>query len=71
MQRSFAGVMTRVLRRSWTSVNARLGILATEDESAYYAWVDEYLDRLAAEAAATTHPGVAPRRATLEDVASG
>lgn len=35
--------------RLWARANARLGIVATADESAYYAWADEYLDRLAQE----------------------
>jgi len=47
-----------------------VAILSTEEESAYYALVDEYLDRLHAEATARpelVRPAKAP---TLDDVAS-
>jgi hypothetical protein len=50
MHLSFTDGMTRLAHRSWEHVNARLRILATREESAYYAWVDEYVDRLHAEA---------------------
>jgi hypothetical protein len=60
------------VRSSWTRTNARFRIVATDEESAYYAWVDEYLDRLAADAAATKPTRGGPRRAsTFEDVAAG
>jgi hypothetical protein len=44
-----AGATRRLVGRLWARANARLRIVATEEESAYYAWVDEYLDRLVAE----------------------
>jgi len=45
--------------------------LSTEEESAYYAWVDEYLDSLHAEATAARPELVRPAMApTLDDVAS-
>ena len=43
--------MSRFVSWSWSRINTRFRILATDEESAYYAWVDEYLDRLKAEAA--------------------
>jgi hypothetical protein len=44
-----AGATRRLVGRLWARANARLRIVATEDESAYYAWVDEYLDSLVSE----------------------
>ena len=70
MKRTTTGVMSSLVHRSWASLNARFSIVATEQESAYYAWVDEYLDRLHAEATARpelVRPAKAP---TLDDVAS-
>ena len=71
MKRATTGVMSSLVHRSWASLNARFNILATEQESAYYAWVDEYLDRPHAEATAARPELVRPAMApTLDDVAS-
>jgi hypothetical protein len=43
------GALRRLVGWLWAGANARLGIVATEDESAYYALADEYLDRVAAD----------------------
>jgi hypothetical protein len=39
----------RLMGWLWARTNARVHIVASEDESSYYAWVDEYLDRLESE----------------------
>ena len=71
MKRTTTGVMSSLVHRSWASLNARFSIVATEQESAYYAWVDEYLDRLHTEATAARPELVRPAMApTLDDVAS-
>ena len=71
MKRATTGVMSSLVHRSWASLNAHFRILATEEESAYYASVDEYLDRLHAEATAARPELVRPAMApTLDDVAS-
>jgi hypothetical protein len=71
MKRSFSGDLHRLVRSSWTRTNARFRIVATDEESAYYAWVDEYLDRLAADAAATKPTRGSRTVSTFEDVAAG
>ena len=63
--------MKRLAHGSWTSVNARLRILASDEESAYYAWVDDYLDRLYAETVAAGPAMKRPAKAsTRDDIAS-
>ena len=71
MKRATTGVMSSLVHRPWASLNARFSIVATEQESAYYALVDEYLDSLHAEATAARPELVRPAMApTLDDVAS-
>ena len=71
MERSVRGVTRRIAQWSWAHVNARLNILATDEESEYYAWVDEYLDRLQAEAEAAKPGLTQPTKAsTIDDVVS-
>ena len=44
MKRATTSVMSNLVHLSWATINARLNILASEEESAYYAWADEHLD---------------------------
>jgi hypothetical protein len=43
------GAVKRLVGWLWVRANARVHIVANEEESGYYAWVDEYLDRLESE----------------------
>jgi hypothetical protein len=64
-----AGATRRLVGRLWARANARLRIVASEDESAYYAWVDEYLDRLVGESREIGR--VPPRPGTASTIDEG
>ena len=71
MKGAFTSVMKRFAHGSWAGINARLRIVASDDESAYFAWVDEYLDRLHAETAASRPAAARSAKAsTIDDIAS-
>ena len=69
MKRATTSVMSNLVHLSWSSINARLNILASEEESAYYAWADEHLDALHADFPATKRAPARPARTlTLDEI---
>ena len=69
MKRATTGVISSIAHRSWTTLNARLEILASDEESAYYAWADEYVDALHTDFVARK-PALTPpaKRLTLDEI---
>ena len=69
MKRATTSVMSNLVHLSWSSINARLNILASDEESAYYAWADEHLDALHADFLATKPALTRPAKtATLDEI---
>ncbi len=69
MKQAVTGVLTRIAHESWATINARLDILASDEESAYYAWADEHLDALHADFLATKPALTRPaKRPTLDEI---
>ena len=69
MKRATTSVMSNLVHLSWSSINARLSILASEEESAYYAWADEHLDALHADFLVTKPALTRPtKRPTLDEI---
>ena len=69
MKQAVTGVLTRITHESWATIKARLEIVVSDEESAYYAWADEYLDAVHADFLATKPAPMRPaKRSTLDEI---